>query len=139
MREHLTIPGELAGALRRHAAAEAPREACGLLSGEARRGVVRAFRPTRNVAESAYLYRMDPGEVVALVDAIAAAGEDLLAIVHSHPASPAVPSPTDLREAAWPDARHVIVSLDDRVEERLRLRAWWIRAGAAEEVALNLA
>jgi proteasome lid subunit RPN8/RPN11 len=138
VRRRLTFSRWLLDEVRRHAATEAPREACGLLSGDRASGVARAFWPARNVAESPYLYRMDPGELVGLVDGIAAAGEELLAIVHSHPASPAVPSPTDLREAAWPGAWHVVVSLDDRVPPAERVRAWRIGHGAAEEVELGI-
>jgi proteasome lid subunit RPN8/RPN11 len=138
VRQGLTLPRDLADALRRHAEAAAPREACGLLGAIPGSAVATTFRPARNVAEVAYLYRMDPGEVVRLVDQMTAAGEGLLAIVHSHTSSPATPSPTDRREAAWPDAIHVIVSLDDRVPEPERIRAWRIRDAAAEEVSLDL-
>jgi len=41
------------------------------------------------------------------------AGEELLAIYHSHPRSPAYPSPTDRREAHWPNAAYLLVSLRD--------------------------
>ena len=41
------------------------------------------------------------------------AGEELVGIYHSHPRSPAYPSPTDRREAHWPAAAYVLVSLRD--------------------------
>lgn len=138
MRQPLRVSRGLVDEVVRHAAAAAPREACGLLSGDARSGLARTFRPARNVAESAFLYRMDPGEVVRLVGAISAAGEELLAIVHSHPASAPRPSATDVREAAWPDVRHLIVSLVEGLDERQRARAWWIRDGAVEEAGLSV-
>ncbi len=55
--------------------------------------------------------------------------------------SPAVPSPTDLGLAFWPDALYVLVSLaDDQAGPagEPSLRAWRIRDGAPFEVDLEV-
>jgi len=80
-----------------HAQADAPVECCGLLIG-AGEHVHRAV-PTRNVRASQARYLVDPQQHF---DAQRLAREEGLAVIgayHSHPASPPVPSETDLREA----------------------------------------
>lgn len=58
------------------------------------------------------------------------------AIVHSHPATVAVPSRLDISMADHPDALYLVVSLAGR---RAALRAWRIVRGALHEVALETA
>jgi proteasome lid subunit RPN8/RPN11 len=53
------------------------------------------------------------------------AGEELVAIYHSHTKSAAYPSQTDVNLAGWPDAVYVIVSLED--PEKPDVRGFWIR------------
>jgi aspartate racemase len=63
---------------------------------------------------------MDDVQVLRAVDDMARHNWWLGAIYHSHPTSPAVPSTTDLREANWPDALMIIVSLmEERPEARV--------------------
>jgi proteasome lid subunit RPN8/RPN11 len=86
-------------------------ESCGLLSG---RGdlITRAFQAT-NVAENrATRYEAEPLDVRRILEEIDDAGQEHLGIYHSHPHSPAYPSATDRRLAAY-DVRYVIVSLKD--------------------------
>jgi proteasome lid subunit RPN8/RPN11 len=72
-------------------------------------------------------YRIDPREQLAAFRSMDAAGEDLLVIYHSHPASVPYPSPTDRAEAFYPDAAYVLVSLRSGDTE---LRAFRIEADA---------
>jgi proteasome lid subunit RPN8/RPN11 len=91
-------------------------------------GLARAtrFYPGRNVDASPTRFTMDPAEVLLALREIDESSWWLGAIVHSHPAGPARPSPTDLREARYPDALTVIVSL---AEQPPRLRAWRLPVG----------
>src|SRR3972149_1300275 len=73
-----------------HVAAEAPNEACGLLSG--RGDQVGQVYPARNVQASPVRYLMDPADQVRIMLEIETAGCDLSAIYHSHPAGPPIPS-----------------------------------------------
>lgn len=101
-----------------HAEAEFPNECCGLLAGRAGR-VERVYRGT-NVDHSPYTYLMDPREQLEAFKAMEADGLDLVAIYHSHTRSPAYPSKTDVAKTYYPDAFHLIVSLQDRRAPMLR-------------------
>jgi len=105
---------DLVEALVQHARAEDPNEACGLIIGDrpaADGGVPLRFEPTRNKAASPYRYEIHPDDLLRLTIATDDADEVFWAIVHSHVRSPAVPSPTDVRLAFYPDALYVLVSL----------------------------
>ena len=113
-----------------------PNEACGLLVGPAY--VAEGASPTRyvqltNAAASPYRYLIDAQEQLRVWLELEDANEVPWAIVHSHVASPAVPSATDVGLAFFPDSLYVICSLAD---EMPTVRAWSIRAGAVTEVPL---
>ncbi len=122
------LPATIRAAIVEHCRRELPNEACGLIAGDAPAaagGRARRWLPARNAIASPFRYELHPDDLVRLVLEIDAADEVVWAIVHSHVASPAVPSATDLREARYPDALQVLVSLAER---RLRdgpsVRAW---------------
>ena len=82
-------------------------------------------------------YRMDPQEQFDTTSAIEAAGEELLAIYHSHTASSAYPSQTDVNLAqGWPDQLYVIVSLENAGKPDVR--GFWIRDGKIDESELDI-
>ena len=70
------------------------------------------------------------------------ADEVFWAIVHSHVASPARPSPTDLRESHYPDSLYVLISLApgeaDPDTGAPSIRAWRIVDGGVHEIALTI-
>ena len=93
-----------------HTRAESPNEACGLLAG--RDGHVMHVLPAANVAENPRVgYLMDPHDQISHFYAIEEQDLDLLGIYHSHPASSAFPSVTDLSMAYYPEAVYAIISL----------------------------
>jgi len=139
------IPAALVQALIDHARAGYPNEACGLVIGDrpaADGGRPLRFEPTRNAAASPYRYEIDPQELYRLTIATDDADETFWAIVHSHTHTPAVPSPTDIGLALYPDALYVLVSLAEDEAERgtgtPSVRAWRIVDGAVHEVALDV-
>jgi proteasome lid subunit RPN8/RPN11 len=69
------------------------------------------YAACRNEAASPYRYVIDSQEALRLSIEADDAGQEFWAIVHSHVRSPAVPSPTDVGLAFWPDALYVLVSL----------------------------
>ena len=112
----LYVGRALYGQILVHMAAPAPLEGVGLLavSQEATYDRATRFYPGTNVDASPTRYTMEPAEVLAAFRDIEANGWRFGAIVHSHPATPPVPSATDLREAYYPDALLVIVGLAER-------------------------
>ena len=97
----IRLPAELADQLLEHARLEHPNESCALLGGSASSGAVTSVHLARNRLASPYRYEIAAADLVRIVHAIDASGEDLVAIFHSHPTTPPVPSPTDRREARY--------------------------------------
>jgi [CysO sulfur-carrier protein]-S-L-cysteine hydrolase len=129
------LPASIRDAILAHARAGYPNEACGLIIGDrapAAGGKALRFEATDNRAASPYRYEIDPDDLYRLTIATDDADEVFWGIVHSHVRSPAVPSPTDIGLAFYPDALYVLVSLTDE-----SVRAWRIVEGAVHEVELQ--
>ena len=107
-----------ADALVAHARAEFPNECCGLIAG--RDGAATRVLPATNAEGTPFMYVMDPREQMELMDDIDDAGEDLLAIYHSHTRSAAYPSRTDVDLAFFAEPLYVIVSLQDADQPVIR-------------------
>lgn len=127
-----------------HALAAAPNEACGIIVGDRPAGdggSATRWVPLRNAVASPYRYAIDPADLLRLTIETDDADEVFWAIVHSHVASPARPSPTDLREAHYPDSLYVLVSLDPSEADPSTgapcIRAWRIVDGGVHEVTLT--
>lgn len=125
--ERLALPAAVRDAIVAHAREAGRLECCGLIA--ARDGLpTRAIRCANVAATPAVRYRIDPREQLAVFRTMDEAGEELFGIYHSHPASPAFPSPTDRIEAHYPEALYVLVSLRSGDPE---MRAFRIRPDAA--------
>ncbi|WP_234506809.1 MULTISPECIES: M67 family metallopeptidase [Thermus] len=120
----LYVPKKLLEETRAHLQREAPREGVGLWAG--RREVERVI-PLPNAHPNPLTgYLAEPLALLKALKALEQEGLSLLAIYHSHPAGPALPSPTDIREARW-RVPYVIFGMDG-------VRAFLLPEG--EEVAL---
>ncbi len=144
--ESVVLPGAIREAIVEHARAGLPNEACGLVVGDrpaADGGQALRWAPTRNRAASPYRYEIDPDDLLRLTIETDDADEVFWAIVHSHVASPARPSPTDIGLAFYPDALYLLVSLHPDEAERVTgepgIRAWRILGGGVYEVAITQA
>jgi proteasome lid subunit RPN8/RPN11 len=118
--------------MRAHVAAQVPLEACGLLAGKENR--VERVLFVRNQAQSPVRFLMDPYEQLNAFDWIDSQELDLVGIFHSHPAGPEMASSTDIAEAAY-EVVHLIWS---RNESDWQVRGFWIEAGQATEVPLQI-
>jgi proteasome lid subunit RPN8/RPN11 len=135
----LIVPLPVASQLLDHARAELPNEACGILSGTLADGLANRFHAARNAEASPLRYSVHPDDLVRITYAIEDAGEDLVAIFHSHTLSPAVPSSTDRRAAMYPDAYYLLASLaDPHAPPQRALRSWRIHGGHSFEVPLRV-
>jgi proteasome lid subunit RPN8/RPN11 len=128
------LSSALAADLVAHARACYPREACGMLAGNAAE-VLRQY-PARNVASGTDRYMVAAEEQRAIFAEIARMRWKLLAIYHSHPLRAAVPSLNDVRLVAYPQAVMLIVSLADW--EHPDLRGYHVVDGQPREVPLAL-
>jgi proteasome lid subunit RPN8/RPN11 len=138
------LPPAIREAIVAQARAEYPNEACGLIIGDvsaADGGLALRYVPTRNKAASPYRYEIEPADLLRLTIETDDADEVFWGIVHSHTHSPAVPSPTDVGLAFYPDALYVLVSLSedeaDPATGEPGVRAWRIIGGDVHEVALR--
>lgn len=126
------------------AMAEYPNEMCGLIVGDmpaSDGGTALRFEPVRNKAASPYRYEIHPDDLLRLTIATDDADEVFWGIVHSHTHTPAVPSPTDVGLAFYPDALYLLVSLGDRETDAATgapaVRGWRIVGGEVHEVELR--
>jgi [CysO sulfur-carrier protein]-S-L-cysteine hydrolase len=130
----IEIPTEVRDELVRHAVAELPNEACGLLAGPG--GQVVRFFAMRNADRSPMTYRLDPKEQIEVFTEIEEKGWDLVAIFHSHTHTPAYPSPTDRAQAFYPDACYLLVSLASPQDPELR--GFTIREDEVQELEVRV-
>jgi len=115
-----------------HVEKQVPLEGCGLLAGKKDR--VENVIVVQNQAQSPVRFVMDPYEQLQAFNWIEAHGLDLLGIFHSHPAGPETTSVTDIAEAAY-EVIHLIWS---RTKGHWPARGFWIEAGLATEVSLQI-
>lgn len=117
-----------------HCDREYPNEACGILAG--RDGRVEHVYSLVSERPSPVFYRIDSNEHFRVIREMRVAGTELVGIYHSHTASPAFPSTTDVELAYYPEAVYVIVSLMDR--KTPIVKAYTIIEGTIAEVVLSI-
>lgn len=120
----LTIRADLVDAMVAHARADHPDEACGLLAGPEGSDMPLRHIPMTNAERSPTFYRFDAGEQLTIWREMDANDEAPVVIYHSHTATEAYPSRTDIAYAAEPDAHYVLIST--RHPDRHELRSFRI-------------
>jgi proteasome lid subunit RPN8/RPN11 len=110
-------------------------EICGLIGGK--EGHLTSLYPVTNIAgDPAHIFEMDPAKQIDAMRQMRKNGEELVAIYHSHPTSPAQPSQIDIKQAAYPEALYLIVSLNTKGV--LELRGFNIVDSRVAEVELTI-
>lgn len=115
---------------------DAPDETCGLIGGQDGRAL--KLYPLRNVDDNPRVrYQADPLELLHAIRDVEEANDwQVLAIYHSHPASPGYPSPTDVARAFYPEAVYILISLMN--PEIAQVRGFQITEGKVSEVTLEV-
>ena len=112
-RQATELPRALVNQILHHVQASPDQEVCGLIG--AKDGIPRSCHPVANTAAHRQVrFQLDPSGQIAAMRQIREGGEELFAIFHSHPTTPAEPSATDLAEAAYPDALYLVISLNTK-------------------------
>ena len=106
----LTISAELRDKIVAHARADHPDEACGVIAGPAGRDRPDRFIAMLNAERSPTFYRFDSLEQLRVWREMDDSGEEPVVIYHSHTATEAYPSRTDISYASEPGAHYVLVS-----------------------------
>jgi proteasome lid subunit RPN8/RPN11 len=127
----LTISKELHDKIVAHARADHPDEACGVLAGPAGSDRPERFIAMENAERSPTFYRFDSGEQFRVWTQLDEADEEPVVIYHSHTATQAYPSRTDISYASEPNAHYVLVST--REQESTEFRSYRILDGVVTE------
>ena len=133
----LTIPRELYDKIVAHARADHPDEACGVLAGPAGSDRPERFIAMMNAERSPTFYRFDSTEQFLLWRDMDERDEEPVVIYHSHTATEAYTSRTDISLAAEPGAHYVLVSTRD--PDRTEFRSFRISDGQVTEEPVTVA
>jgi proteasome lid subunit RPN8/RPN11 len=127
----LRIRRDLVDAMVAHARRDHPDEACGVIAGPDGSDRPERFIPMLNAARSPTFYEFDSGDLLRLYREMDGNDEAPVVIYHSHTATEAYPSRTDVSYASEPHAHYVLVSTRD--EETDELRSYRIVDGEISE------
>jgi [CysO sulfur-carrier protein]-S-L-cysteine hydrolase len=133
----LTISRTLHDKIVAHARADHPDEACGVIAGPAGSDRPERFIPMMNAERSPTFYRFDSMEQLQVWREMDDRDEEPVVVYHSHTATEAYPSRTDISYASEPGAHYVLVSTAD--PERAEFRSFRIRDDAVTEEEVVLA
>jgi [CysO sulfur-carrier protein]-S-L-cysteine hydrolase len=133
----LTIPREFYEKIVAHARADHPDEACGVLAGPAGTDHPERFIPMLNAERSPTFYRFDSGEQFRVWREMDAQDEEPIVIYHSHTATEAYPSRTDIAYASEPGAHYVLISTRD--DDATEFRSFRILDGEVTEEPVEIA
>ncbi len=127
----LVIRADLADEMVAHARRDHPDECCGVIAGPDGSDRPERLVAMTNAERSPTFYRFDSGEQLRVWREMDARGEEPVVIYHSHTATEAYPSRTDVSLAQEPHAHYVLVSTRD--PEQHELRAYRIVDGVVTE------
>ncbi len=131
----LVIEQEIVNAIVAHAKKDHPDEACGVVTGPEGSDRPTRFVPMLNAAMSPTFYEFDSADLLALYQEMDAQVEVPVVVYHSHTATQAYPSRTDIGLAMEPDAHYLLVSTREHgnAPGDVELRSYRIRDGEVAE------
>jgi len=136
----LRISQEHVDAIVTHARADHPDEACGVIAGPAGQDTPTRFIPMINSARSPTFYEFDSTDLLHLYRDMDARDEDPVVIYHSHTATQAYPSRTDVSYASEPFAHYVLVSTRETGQDEgpFEFRSYRIVDGVITEEEIEI-
>ncbi|MBB6039162.1 Mov34/MPN/PAD-1 family protein [Phytomonospora endophytica] len=132
----LTIHRALVAAMVAHARRDHPDEACGIIAGPAGSDSPERLVEMINAERSPTFYRFDSAEQLAVWRWMDDHDEEPVVIYHSHTATEAYPSRTDVKFASEPNAHYVLIST--REPETAMVRSFRIVDGEITEEPVEL-
>ncbi len=127
----LVLDQSIFDAIVAHARRDHPDEACGVVAGPAGSDRAERFVPMVNAARSPTFYEFDSADLLALYRDLDNRDEEPVVIYHSHTATEAYPSRTDISYASEPGAHYVLVST--REPDTVEFRSFRIVEGTVTE------
>jgi len=127
----LRIARSVHDAIIAHARRDHPDEACGVVAGPVGSDEPTRFVPMLNAARSPTFYEFDSADLLALYKEMDGNDEEPVVIYHSHTATEAYPSRTDISLAQEPNAHYVLVST--RSHDGAEFRSFRISDGEVTE------
>ncbi|MGC4943878.1 Mov34/MPN/PAD-1 family protein [Kribbella sp. DT2] len=126
-----------------HARRDHPDEACGVVAGPEGSDRPSRFVPMLNAAMSPTFYEFDSGDLFKLYREMDERDEEPVVIYHSHTATQAYPSRTDINLAQEPNAHYVLVSTRDGADQTsydgpVEFRSYRIIDGAVTEEEVKI-
>ena len=123
-----------------HAKKDHPDEACGVVAGPEGSDRPERFIPMVNAARSPTFYEFDPVDLLHLYKDMDARDEEPVVIYHSHTATEAYPSRTDIGLAMEPNAHYVLVSTREHgnSEGPVEFRSYRIVDGEVTEEEISV-
>jgi [CysO sulfur-carrier protein]-S-L-cysteine hydrolase len=132
----LTISRDLHDRIVDHARKDHPDEACGVIAGPAGSDTPVRYVPMQNAERSPTFYRFDSREQLRVWREMDDNDEEAVVIYHSHTATEAYPSRTDISYASEPQAHYVLVSTRD--EAKTEFRSYRIIDGGVTEEPVTI-
>ena len=136
----LTIDQATYDAIVAHAKRDHPDEACGIVAGPEGSDRPERFVEMVNAAGSPTFYEFDSTELLHLYKDMDARDEEPVVVYHSHTATEAYPSRTDIGLASEPNAHYVLVSTraHGNSEGPVEFRSYRITDGVVTEEKVTI-
>jgi len=134
----LTIDALIRDDIVAHARRDHPDEACGIVAGPEGSNRPVRFIPMINAARSPTFYEFESGDLLALYKDLDARDEEPVVVYHSHTATEAYPSRTDIKLASEPNAHYVLVSTREELGDEVEFRSYRIVDGVVTEEPVTI-
>lgn len=128
----ISIPKSIVDSIYSQGEDAAPLEVCGYLAGKDNR-ITKQY-VMYNEDQSAEHFSFNPKEQFKVIREVRAEGLEIIAVYHTHPATPARPSREDIRLAFDPDIIYIIASL---VKDK-SIKAFQIRNKVVSAIELDV-